>query len=143
MVDLNCESNTHPHKLCISLKLPTGSIIALKESVMEVVILVWLEVVLPAAVRGCWTDQEMNPIPPKKLFLNNLNATFLVHEGKRCRVNQERRAEAAEVVEMLDGMHTQSGERLNVGVPVVEAVDVLVHGGDVDKSKAWQFIKID
>ena len=43
---------------------------------------------------------------------------------------------------MLDGMHAQSGERLNVGVPVVEAVDVLVHGGDVDKSRALQFIKI-
>ena len=72
-----------------------------------------------------------------------MNASFLVHEGKRCRVNQERRAEAAEVVEMLDGMHAQSGERLNVGVPVVEAVDVLVHGGDVDKSKALQFINIE
>ena len=44
---------------------------------------------------------------------------------------------------MLDGMHAQSGERLNVGVPVVEAVDVLVHGGDVDKSKALQFINIE
>ena len=65
---------------------------------------------------------------------------FNIHEGKRCGVDQERRAKAAKVVEMLQGMHAESGEGLNVGIPVVEAVDVLVHGGDVDKSEAIKVI---
>lgn len=64
----------------------------------------------------------------------------MVHEGKRCGVDQERGAEAAEVVEMLNGVHAEAREWLNVGVPVVKAVDVLVHGRDVDKSKAFQLV---
>ena len=62
------ESIIHPCKVYTSLKLPTGSIIALKEPVMEVVILIRLEVILPAAVRGCGADQEMNSIPPWRSF---------------------------------------------------------------------------
>ena len=37
-------------------------------------------------------------------------------------------------------MHAESGEGLNVGIPVVEAVDVLVHGGNMDKSEAIKVI---
>ena len=58
-----------------------------------------------------------------------------VHEGKRCGVDQERRAKAAKVVEMLQRMHGEAGKGLNVSIPVVDAVDVLVHGGNVDKSE--------
>ena len=72
--------------------------------------------------------------------MNSPNAYFSIHEGKRCGVDQERRAKAAKVVEMLQGMHAESGEGLNVGIPVVEAVDVLVHGGDMDKSEAIKVI---
>ena len=64
-----------------------------------------------------------------------------IHECKRCGVDQERRAKTAKVVEMLQGMHAESGEGFNVGVPVMEAVDVLVHGRDVDKSEAIRVIK--
>ncbi len=65
---------------------------------------------------------------------------MLVHEGKRCGVDQEGWAKAAEVVEMLNGVHAEAREWLNVRVPVVKAVDVLVHGVDVDKSKALQLL---
>ena len=65
-----------------------------------------------------------------------------IHEGKRCGVDKERRAKAAKVVKVLQGMHAESGEGLNVGVPVMKAVDVLVHGGDVDKSESIIVIKI-
>ena len=58
-----------------------------------------------------------------------------LHEGEWCCVEQEGGAEAAEVVEVLQGVHGQPGEGLNVGVPVVDAVDVLVHGGNVDESE--------
>ena len=76
----------------------------------------------------------------KLFWISSPNANFSIHEGKRCGVDQERRAKAAKVVEMLQGMHAQAGEGLNVGVPVVEAVDVLVHGGDMDKSDAIKVI---
>ena len=64
-----------------------------------------------------------------------------IHEGKRCGVDQERRTKTAKVVKVLQGMHAESGEGFNVSVPVMEAVDVLVHGGDVDKSKALQLFR--
>ena len=73
--------------------------------------------------------------------MNYLALVFWLHEGKRCGVDQERRAKTAEVVEMFNGVHAEAREWLNVGVPVVEAVDVLVHGGDVDKSKALQLFR--
>ena len=57
-----------------------------------------------------------------------------MHEGERCCVEEEGGSEAAEVVEMLQGMHGEAGEGLNVCVPVMDAVDVFVHGGNVDKS---------
>ena len=41
------------------------AVVALEEPVVEVVVLVRLEVVLPATVRGCWADQKMNSIPPE------------------------------------------------------------------------------
>ena len=57
-----------------------------------------------------------------------------MHEGEWSCVEEEGGSEAAEVVEVLQGVHAQSGEGLDVSVPVVKAVDVLVHGRDVDKS---------
>ena len=96
--------------ILISLNLPTGSIVALKESakvrqlrsasfkmsvspVVEIMILVSLEMVLPSAVRGCRTDQEVDPVP---------------HEGKGCGVDKEGRAQTAVIIEMLHWMHGQS-----------------------------------
>ena len=58
-----------------------------------------------------------------------------LHESEGRGVEEEGGSEAAEVVEVLQGVHAQSGEGLDVSVPVVEAVDVLVHGRDVDKSE--------
>ena len=57
-----------------------------------------------------------------------------LHEGEWCCVEKEGGAEAAEVEEVLQRMHGEASEGLDVGVPVVDAVDVLVHGGNVDKS---------
>ena len=51
-----------------------------------------------------------------------------LHEGEWCCVEQEGGAEAAEVEEMLQRMHGEASEGLDVRVPVVDAVDVLVHG---------------
>ena len=64
----------------------------------------------------------------------------ILHESKWCCVDQEGGTETAEVVEMLDGMHWEASERLNVCVPVVDAVDVFVHRGDVDKSEIKHFV---
>ena len=58
-----------------------------------------------------------------------------LHESEGRGVEEEGGSEAAEVVEVLQRVHAQSGEGLDVSVPVVEAVDVLVHGRDVDKSE--------
>ena len=35
---------------------------------------------------------------------------------------------------MLQGMHGEASEGLYIRVPVVNAVDVFIHGGNVDKS---------
>ena len=64
-----------------------------------------------------------------------------MHEGEWCCVEEEGGSEAAEIVEVLQGMHGEAGEGLNVCVSVVDAVDVFVHGGNVDKS-AISFIII-
>ena len=53
---------------------------------VEVVVLVWLEVVLPAAVRGSRADEEVDAVP---------------HEGEGGGVHQEGGAQTAEVVEVL------------------------------------------
>ena len=65
-----------------------------------------------------------------------------LHEGEWCCVEKEGGAEAAEVEEVLQRMHGEASEGLDVGVPVVDAVDVLVHGGNVDKSETIKVIKI-
>ena len=44
---------------------------------------------------------------------------------------------------MFNGVHAEAREWLNVGVPVVEAVDVLIHGRDVDKSKKHCSFKVE
>ena len=69
------------------------------------------------------------------MVILNLTCVLVnLHEGERCCVEEEGGSEAAEVVEVLQGMHGEAGEGLNVCVPVVDAVDVFVHGGNVDKS---------
>ena len=98
---------------------PAGPVVALEEPVVEVVVLVRLEVVLPPAVRGGGADQEVDAVP---------------HEGEGGGVDEEGGTEAAEVVEVLQGVHAQPRERFNVGVAVVEAVDVFVESRDVDES---------
>ena len=40
---------------------------------------------------------------------------------------------------MFQGMHAKARKGFNVGVPVMEAVDVLVHGGDMDESVVTRF----
>ena len=57
----------------------------------------------------------------------------VVHESEGRGVDEEAGAQAAEVVEVLDGVHGEPGEGLYVRVAVVQAVDVLVHRRDVDK----------
>ena len=85
---------------------------------VEVVVLVTLEVVLPAAVRGRGRDEEMDAVP---------------HEGEWRGEDKEGWTHARVVVEVLDGVHAQPSERLDVGVAVVEGVDVLVERLDVDE----------
>ena len=57
----------------------------------------------------------------------------VIHESEGRGVDEEAGAQAAEVVEVLDGVHGEPGEGLYVRVAVVQAVDVLVHCRDVDK----------
>ena len=86
--------------------------------VVKVVVLIGLEVIFPSAVRSRRRYEEVDAVP---------------HEGKGCGEDEEGRADAAVVVEVLDGMHAQTRERFNVCVAVVEGVDVLVESLDVDE----------
>ena len=74
--------------------------------------------VLPATVGGSRADQEVDAVP---------------HEGEGGGVDQEGGSQAAEVVEVLHRVHGEAGEGLNVSVAVVEKVDVLVQGLDVNE----------
>ena len=87
--------------------------------VVKVVVLICLEVILPPAVRSRWRYEEVDPVP---------------HEGKGSGKEEEGGSDAAVVVEMLNGVHAQPSERLNVRVAVVERVDVLVQSLDVDEA---------
>ena len=58
------------------------------------------------------TCQEMHTIP---------------EEGEGGGEEEEGGPDAAEVVEVLDGVHAEPGEGLDVRVAVVQGVDVLVH----------------
>ena len=84
--------------------------------------------ILPAAVRGCRADEEVDAVP---------------HEGEGGGVDQEGGAQAAEVVEVLQGVHTEPREGLNVRVAVVQAVDVFVESRDVDESDRFLSITIN
>ena len=76
----------------------------LSEPVVEVVVLVRLHVVLPAAVGGGRGDEQVHRVP---------------HEGERGGEDEEAGPEAAVVVEVLHWVHAQPSERLNVRVAVV------------------------
>ena len=85
---------------------------------MEIVVLVSLEMILPPTVPSCWRDQHMYSVP---------------HEGEGRRKHYKRRPQTTEVVEMLDRVHAESSERFDVGVPVMDSVDVFVQGLDMDE----------
>ena len=87
--------------------------------VVEVMVLIWLEVVLPSTVRGGRADEQVDAVP---------------HESEGGGVDQEGRPQAAEVVEVLQGVHAESREWFNVSVAVVKAVDVFVQSRDMDES---------
>ena len=61
------------------------------------------------------------------------------HEGKGSGEEEEGGANAAVVVEMLNGVHAQPSERLNVRVAMVQRVDVLVESLDVDEPVATEY----
>ena len=61
---------------------------------------------------------------------------MLIHESEGRGVDKEAGAQAAEVVEVLQGMHAETREGFNVRVAVVQAVDVFVESRDVDESVA-------
>ena len=82
---------------------------------VKVMILVRLKVIFPSTVRSGRRYEQVNPVP---------------HESKGGGKDEEGGADAAVVVEVLDGVHAESGEGLDVGVAVVQRVDVLVHGLD-------------
>ena len=62
------------------------------------------------------------------------------HEGKWSCKHQKRRSNTTEVIKMLHWMHAQSGKRFNVSVTMVQGMDVLVHGFDMDKPKTGSFL---
>ena len=55
-------------------------------------------------------------------------------EGKRGCEKYEGGPYATEVVEVLDGVHTESSKRFDVSIAVVQGMDVLVHCLDVDEA---------
>ena len=85
---------------------------------MQIVILIRLKMILPATVRSSWRYEKMDSIP---------------HEGKRRGEDQKRRADTAVVVEMLDRVHAEAREGFDVSVTVVERVNILVQGLDMNK----------
>ena len=74
--------------------------------------------VFPSAVRRRWGYQQVDTIP---------------HESKGCCKDEEGGSDTAVVVEVLDGVHAQPRKGFDVGVAVVEGVDVLVESLDVDQ----------
>ena len=85
---------------------------------VKVMILVRLKVIFPSTVRSGRRYEQVNPVP---------------HESKGGGKDEEGGADAAVVVEMLNGVHAQPSERLDVRVAMVERVDVLVESLDVDE----------
>ena len=85
---------------------------------VEIVILVGLNVIFPAAVRRRRRYQEVNPVP---------------QEGEGRGKEEKGWAHTAVVIEMLHRVHGEAGEGLDVSVAVVETVDVFVEGRDVHK----------
>ena len=74
--------------------------------------------VFPSAVRRRWGYQQVDTIP---------------HESKGCCKDEEGGPDTAVVVEVLDGVHAQPRERLDVRVTVVEGVHVFVQSLDADE----------
>ena len=60
-----------------------------------------------------------------------------LHESEGRGVEEEGGSEAAEVVEVLQGMHAETREGFNIRVAVVQAVDVFVESRDVDESERF------
>ena len=94
---------------------------------VQVVVLVCLEMVFPSTVRGRWGNEQMDTVP---------------HEGKGGGKDEEGGSDTAVVVEVLDGMHAQPREGFDVGVAVVEGVDILVQRLDVDEPVSKVEVKL-
>ena len=86
---------------------------------MQVVKLIRLKVVFVARVRRGWRDQQVYAHP---------------HHDERRRVDEQRRPGAAKVKQVLNRVHAETRERLDVRVPVVERVHVLVEHTVVQES---------
>ena len=85
---------------------------------VKVMILVRLKVIFPSTVRSRGRHEQVNPVP---------------HESKGGGKDEEGGAHAAVVVEVLDRVHAQPRERLDVRVTVVEGVHVFVQSLDADE----------
>ena len=85
---------------------------------VKVMILVRLKVIFPSTVRSRGRYEQVNPVP---------------HESKGGGKDEEGGTDAAVVVEVLDRMHAQPRERLDVRVTVVERVHVFVQSLDADE----------
>ena len=85
---------------------------------VKVMILVRLKVIFPSTVRSRRRYEQVNPVP---------------HESKGRGKDEEGWADAAVVVEVLDGVHAQPRERLDVRVTVVEGVHIFVQSLDADE----------
>mmetsp|Transcript_114572 Transcript_114572/g.365354 ORF Transcript_114572/g.365354 Transcript_114572/m.365354 type:complete len:391 (+) Transcript_114572:679-1851(+) len=96
-----------------------GPVVALEEAVVRVVELVALEVVLEAGVRGRRREEEVHAHP---------------HERKGRGLQIQDGTGAGKVEQVLDGVHAEAREGLDVGVPVVEAVHIPVEELDVQEA---------
>ena len=83
--------------------------------------------VFPSAVRRRWGYQQVDAIP---------------HESKGCCKDEEGGPDTAVVVEVLNGVHAQPREGFDVGVAVVEGVDILVQRLDVDEPVSKVEVKL-
>ena len=103
---------------------------------MKVVVLVSLEVILPATMGSSGRDKQVDSVPHErergcKDKQGRSNTTAEVYGCIQCCTRIQFTSMTPNpsppvVVEMLYGMHAEAGEGLDVRVPVVERVHVLV-----------------
>ena len=86
---------------------------------MKIVILIRLKMILPATMRSCRRYEKMNCIP---------------HEGKGRSKDKKRRTHTAVIIEMLNRVHAEARERLDISVAMVEGMNIFVKSFDMDES---------